>query len=132
MEPSSRQALAKAVGLTSSMEGAWQLEANGRSEVGLPTGGTKSGRFLAELGGAGLDCSIIRNSILPITQSIDRLYRVSQLCPRTIAQEPFNRVTKNFIGVTSPFANRIERSMACMIMEFEVPSNSWSCSRETE
>src|SRR6266571_9278506 len=132
MEPSSRQALAKAVGLTSSMEGAWRLEANGGSEVRLPTGGTESGRSLAELGGAGLDCSIVWNSILPITQSIDGLCRVSQLCPRTIAQEPSNGVTKNFIGVTLPFANRIERSMACMIMEFEVPSNSQSCSRGTE
>src|SRR6266571_3009381 len=132
MEPSSQQALAKAVGLTSLMEGTWQSEANGGLEVGLPTGRTESRRSLAELGGAGLDCSIVRNLILPITQSIDGLYRVSQLCPRTIAQEPSNRVTKNFIGVTSPFANRIERSTACMIMEFEVPSNSQSCSRDTE
>src|SRR6266705_5035783 len=132
MEPSSWQALAKAAGLTSSMEGAWWSEANGGLEVGLPTGGTESGRSLAELGGAGLDCSIIWNSILPITQSIDGLYRVSQLCPRTIVQEPSNRVTKNFIRVTSPFANRIERSMACMIMEFKVPSNSQSCSGDME
>src|SRR6266581_6810354 len=114
------------------MEGTWRSDANGGSEVGLPTGGAESGRSLAELGGAGLDCSIVRNSILPITQSIDGLYQVSQLCPRTIVQEPSNGVTKNFIGVTSPFANRIERSMACVIMEFEVPSNSWSCSGVTE
>ena len=120
------------MGLTNLIEGAWQLEANGRSEVGLPTGRTESGRSLAELGGAGLDCSIVWNSILPITQSIDGLYWVSQLCPRTIVQEPSNRVTKNFIGVTLPFANRIERSMACMIMGFEVLSNSRSCSGVTE
>ena len=43
--------------------------------------------------GAGTCCKGVLNSILLNTQSINGLYWVSQLCPRTILQLESNRVT---------------------------------------
>ena len=43
--------------------------------------------------GAGTCCEGVLNSILLNTQSINRLYWVSQLCPRTILQLESNGVT---------------------------------------
>ena len=43
--------------------------------------------------GAGTRCKGVLNSILLNTQSINRLYWVSQLCPRMILQSESNGVT---------------------------------------
>ena len=48
----------------------------------------------------------VRNWILPNTQSIDGLKRVSQLCPRTTAQEESRVVTKKSTERVSPDGNR--------------------------
>ena len=73
MEPSSQQAFAKAAGLMILMDGAWQSDVLGVSEVGLPTGGLWSGSVSAELGGAELVCLVVHNVILLDTQSINGL-----------------------------------------------------------
>ena len=44
-------------------------------------------------GFASMDCSGEQKEILLITQSINGLLWVSQLCPRTREQEPSSRVT---------------------------------------
>ena len=64
-----------------------------RLEVGLPTGGVVTAAVEAELKGAGLVCADIQKVMLLVTQSINGLWWVSQLCPKMIAQEPSNRVT---------------------------------------
>ena len=81
---------------------------------------------MLELGselGAGTRCKGVLNSILPNTQSINRLNQVSQLCPRTILQSKSNGVTYNVIGVTSPEVKQIDRSVASVIMVVVVPLN---------
>ena len=44
-------------------------------------------------GGVGMSCLLEQNKILLMTQSINRLWQMSQLCPRTRKQESSNRVT---------------------------------------
>ena len=72
---------------------------------------------------AGTCCKGVLNSILPNTQSINRLNQVSQLCPRTILQSESNGVTYNVIGVTSLEVKWIDRLVASVIMVAVVPSN---------
>jgi len=93
MEPSSRQAFVNMEGVMNSMEGAWWSDAGGISEVRLSMTGMGSGVDGGALRGAGLGCSEDRNVMLLISQSINGLWQVSQLCPRTIEQEPSNEVT---------------------------------------
>ena len=45
-----------------------------------------------ELRGTGLVCVDVRKVMLLVTQSINELWRASQLCPRTMAQEPSVRI----------------------------------------
>jgi hypothetical protein len=92
-EPSSRQAFANAAWLTNSMEGAWQLDAIGISEVRVSGSEMEVGGDGGALGGVGLGCMEVRNVILLDTQSINGLWQVSQLCPRTMEQDPSNEVT---------------------------------------
>ena len=75
--------------------------------------------------GAGTCCKGVLNSILLNTQSINGLYQVSQLCPRTILQSESS-------GVTSLEGNRIGRSVALVIMVVVVPSNRWRMIGGTE
>ena len=63
-----------------------------RLEVGLPMGGVVTAAVEVELRGAGLDCTDVRKVMLLVTQSINGLWQVSQLCPRTMVQEPSSRV----------------------------------------
>ena len=50
--------------------------------------GSESGGFGGELRGTEMGRSGERNKILLETQSINRLWQVSQLCPRTREQDP--------------------------------------------
>ena len=102
-----------AEGMTNLMEGAWGSDgrSGSGSGVGLSTIRTGSGIALTELRGVGLDCLGIRNKILLIAQSINGLYQASQLCPKTIVQEPSNGVTYNVIGVTTPDGKWMGRLM---------------------
>ena len=72
---------------------------------------------------AGTCCKGVLNLILLNAQSINRLYQVSQLCPRMILQLESSRVTKNVIGVMLLEGNWIGRSVALVIMVVVVPSN---------
>ena len=63
-----------------------------RSEVGLPTGRVVTAAVEAELRGTGLVCLDIWKVMLLVTQSINRLWQVSQLCPRMMVQEPSSGV----------------------------------------
>jgi len=63
--------------------------------------------------------------ILLSTQSIDRLYQVSQLCLRTILQSESN-------GVTSPEGKQMGRSVASVIMVVVVLSNRQRMIRDTK
>ena len=63
--------------------------------------------------------------ILPNTQSINGLNRVSRLCPRTILQSESN-------GVTLPEVKQIDRLVASVIMVVVVPSNRRRVIGETE
>ena len=67
------------------------------------------------------------NKILLETKSINGLWRVSQLCPRTREQDPSSGVTYNVVGVMSSVWKCRERSIAWVIVEFVVPlkSRSW-------
>ena len=56
-------------------------------------GGVVTAAVEAELRGAGLVCMDIQKVLLLITQSINGLWQVSQLCPRMMAQEPSSGVT---------------------------------------
>ena len=56
-------------------------------------GGVVTAAVEAELRGAGLVCVDVRKVMLLVTQSINGLWQVSQLCPRMMAQEPSSRVT---------------------------------------
>ena len=60
------------------------------------------------------------NKILLEIQSINGLWQVSQLCPRTREQDQFSGVTYNVIGVMSPVWKRRKRSIAWVIVEFVV------------
>jgi hypothetical protein len=93
MEPPSRQAFMNAAQLTNSMEGAWPSDAIGISEVRVSESKTEVGDNGGALRGAGLGCSEVWNVILLDTQSINGLWWVSQLCPRTMEQDPSNEVT---------------------------------------
>ena len=84
------------------------------------------GGFGGELGGTEIGHSGEWNEILLETQSINRLWRVSQLCPRTREQDPSSGVTYNVVGVMSPVRKHRERSIAWVIVEFVVPSKSRS------
>ena len=66
----------------------------------------------------------VRNVILLNTQSINGLYRVSQLCPKTALQLASNGVTMNVTECCSPEGKRIKRSTECRISELEEPSKS--------
>ena len=76
----------------SAMGGAERSEKLGESGGGATEGGKSEGCG-DELGVVGTECSGERNEILFVTQSINGLWRVSQLCPRTREQEPSNGVT---------------------------------------
>jgi hypothetical protein len=93
VDPSSRQSFVNVEQLTNSIEGAWLSDADGISGVRVSTGGDNSGGDGGALGGGGLGYSVVQNEILLATQSINRLKRVSQLCPRTMEQDPSNDVT---------------------------------------
>ena len=67
-----------------------------------------------------------QNKILLKTQSINGVWRVSQLCPRTREQDPSSGATYNVVGVMSPVQKHRERSIAWVIVEFVVPLKSWS------
>ena len=58
-------------------------------------GGVVTAAVEAELKGTGtgLVCMDIRKVMLLITQSINGLWQVSQLCPRMMVQEPSSGVT---------------------------------------
>ena len=71
-------------------------------------------------------CNGEQNMILPNTQSINGLKRVSQLCPSTAAQLESNGVTENVTECSSPKGKWTGRSIAEWMMEFVVPLNSWS------
>ena len=51
---------------------------------------------------------------------------MSQSSPRTIVHVESNRVTRNFIGVSSPVDKRIGSSIALSITAFEDPSSNQS------
>ena len=68
--------------------------------------------------GAGTCCRGILNSILLNAQSINGLYQVSQLCPRTILQSESSRVTL-------PEGNQIGELVALVIIVVVVPLNRW-------
>ena len=74
------------------MGGALCLENHSESE-GLETAGEGMLRGCRGVhGGVGMSCLGKQNEILLETQSINRLWWMSQLCPRTRKQEPSNRV----------------------------------------
>jgi hypothetical protein len=62
-------------------------------EVRVSESETEVGGNRGALGGAGLGCLEVQNVILLDTQSINGLWQVSQLCPRTMEQDPSNEVT---------------------------------------
>ena len=66
----------------------------------------------------------VQNMILLNTQSINGLYRVSQLCPKTALQLASNGVTKNITECCSPEGKQIKRSTECRILELDEPSKS--------
>jgi hypothetical protein len=72
---------------------------SGREGVGLPTRaesvGMEAGFAPKATGdvGFGAACNGERNDMQPKAQSINRLYWVSQLCPRTMEQLVSSRVT---------------------------------------
>ena len=70
------------------------------------------GSFGGELGGTKVGHLGEQNKILHETQSINGLWRVSQLCPRTREQDPSSGVTYNVVGVMSPVQKQKERSIA--------------------
>ena len=75
--------------------------------------------------GVGTFCVDVLNSILLNTQSIDGLYRVSQLYLRTVLQSESNRVT-------SPEGKQMGRLVALVIMVVVVLSNRWRTIRDTK
>ena len=66
----------------------------------------------------------VQNVILLNTQSINGLYRVSWLCPKTVLQLASNGVTKNVTECCSPVGKWIKRLTDCRILELEEPSKS--------
>jgi len=82
----------KAEGLNISMSRIWS-EPLWRSGVRVSLGGVDTTVVEMELKGARLDCTVVRNLRLLNAQSINGLWRASQLCPKTMAQEPSNGVT---------------------------------------
>ena len=111
------------------------MDEDGKSEVGGESGGCDAAEADAEVdpteGGtrAASICSVpFWNSMWPNTQSINRLQRVSQLCPSTSTQEESSRVTKNVSEVTLPVENWMLSFVASVTKVFNEPSRSWSSS----
>ena len=106
---------AEAAVLTKAMQGATS-GVRGSDEIGANAVVSGLAKELADFG--------VRNMILLNTQSINGLYWVSQLCPKTALQLASNRVTKNVTKCCSPEGKRIKRSTECRILELEEPSKS--------
>ena len=92
VEPLSLHNFANAERLTNSMDRAWQSDAFGVIGVEESTGGMSSGCDRGVRTEVGLVCLEVQNEILLFTQSINRLWQVSQFCPRTMEQVPSNEV----------------------------------------
>src|SRR3979490_555106 len=88
-EPSSLQVRTKAAALTRAICGASNFGGDPFSGSGAATGVSWTGAF----GMSSDNVEVVRNIILPSTQSINGLYRVSQLCPSTTETEESNDVT---------------------------------------
>ena len=86
------EAVTKAAAEMKETEGSFSSEFTEETESGIPVlvvlsgGGTENSEIEEALTG-------VQNLILPSTQSINRLKRVSQLYPRTTAQEESRSVT---------------------------------------
>src|SRR3979490_3339456 len=90
-KPSSLQVRAKAAALTRVICGASNFGGDPFLGSGAVTGVSWAGAF-----GTSPDIvEVVRNVILPSTQSINGLYRVSQLCPRTTKMEESKHITYN-------------------------------------
>ena len=90
--PSILQMQVNAAVLTRAIFGASNFEVTSwGSEIGVAREAEVSkGRDVSDELGA---CRVVSNKILPNTQSIDRLWWVSQLCPNTKEQHKSSRVT---------------------------------------
>ena len=66
---------------------------------------------------------MVRKAILLFTQSINGLWRESQLCPRTIEHDESSLVKNRVIGVIAPDGKRSGNSTASVMTLLEVPSN---------
>ena len=107
----------KAAALTKAMRGATsRVRVGGSDEIGACARVSGLARTLAGFG--------VQNMILLNTQSINGLYQVSQLCPKTALQLASNGVTKNVTECCSSVGKQIKRSMECRISELEEPSKS--------
>src|SRR3979490_2690722 len=80
---------AKAAALTRAICGASNFGGDPFSGSGAATGVVWTGAF----GTSSDNVEVVWNVILPSTQSINGLYRVSQLCPSTTETEESNDVT---------------------------------------
>ena len=78
-----------------------------------------------------MGCSSEWKEILLITQSINGLLWVSQLCPRTREQELSSGVTYNVIGMITLESKQTGRVVTQVIVLFEVPLKRWSLSGGT-
>ena len=67
-----------------------------------------------------------RRVTVPNSQSINGLWRESQLCPRTIEQDESSFVKKRVIEVIAPDGKRKGNSTASVMTLLEVPSNKRS------
>ena len=105
----------KAAALTKAMQGATS-GVGGSDEIGADAMFSGLAKELAGFG--------VYNVILLNTQSINGLYQVSQLCPKTALQLASNGVTKNITECCSPAGKWIKRSTECWISELEDPSKS--------
>ena len=104
----------KAAALTKAMQGATS-GVGGSDEIGATAIFLGLAKELADFG--------VWNMILLNTQSINGLYQVSQLCPKTALQLASNRVTKNVTDCCSSAGKQIKRSTECRISG-EEPSKS--------
>src|SRR5215469_4630372 len=94
--------------------------------VGIGWGTGAGAAIASDVNGIETDVEGEQNEILPVVQSINRLCRTSQLCPRTTSTSESRGVAQNMTSWVSPCGKQTGSVTVCVTTDRTDPSMSQS------